>query len=70
MALLRLLRYTLFIKNKYTKPSQTKKGGKKILAAPKIVSFFTAGSREKDTIFCAARKIFDPTYFATALKVN
>ena len=32
-----------------------------------MVSFFTAGSREKDTIFGAARKIFGPSYFVTAL---
>jgi len=31
--------------------------------------FFTAGSREKDTIFGAARTIFGPSYFVTALVV-
>ena len=40
---------------------------KNYLAAPKIVSSFTAGSREKDTIFGAARNFFDPSYFVTAL---
>ena len=32
-----------------------------------MVSFFTAGSLEKDTIFGAARKFFDPSYFVMAL---
>ena len=32
-----------------------------------MVSFFTAGNWEKDTIFGAARKIFGPSYFVTAL---
>jgi hypothetical protein len=31
------------------------------------VSFFTAGSWEKNTIFGAARKIFGTSYFVTAL---
>ena len=34
-----------------------------------MVSFFTAGSWEKDTIFGAARKFFGPYYFVTALEV-
>ena len=34
------------------------------------MSFFTAGSWEKDTIFGAARKIFVPSYFVTALAVQ
>ena len=34
---------------------------------PKMVSFFTAGSWEKDTISGAARKFFGPSYFVTAL---
>ena len=33
-----------------------------------MVSFFTAGSWEKDTIFGAARKIFGPSYFVTVLQ--
>ena len=32
-----------------------------------MVSFFTAGSLEKDIIFGAAKKFFDPSYFVTAL---
>ena len=35
-----------------------------------MVSFLTAGSREKDTIFGAARKFFGPSYFVTALAYN
>ena len=38
------------------------------LPAPKMVSFFTASSWEKDTIFGAARKIFGRSYFVTALQ--
>ena len=34
-----------------------------------MVSFFTAGSLEKDTIFGAARNIFAPSYFVMALGV-
>ena len=33
-----------------------------------MVSFFTAGSWEKDTIFGAASKIFGASYFVTALE--
>ena len=40
------------------------------VAAAKMVSFFTAGRWEKDTIFGAARKNFDPSYFVTALAKN
>ena len=43
---------------------------KNFLAAPKMVSFLTAGSWEKDTIFGAARKIFSPSYFVTALTLK
>ena len=32
-----------------------------------MVSFFTAGSREKDTFFVEARNIFGPCYIVTAL---
>ena len=35
-----------------------------------MVSFFTAGSWEKDTIFGAARKIIGPSYFVMALVVS
>ena len=42
-------------------------GLKIFLAAPKNGVFFTAGSWEKDTIFGAARKFFEPSYFVTAL---
>ena len=34
-----------------------------------MVSFFTAGSWEKDTIFGAARNFFGPSYFVTALEL-
>ena len=34
-----------------------------------MASFFTAGSWEKDAIFGAARKNFDPSYFVTALTI-
>ena len=37
------------------------------LAAPKLVSFFTSGSCEKDTIFGAARIFFGPSYYVMAL---
>ena len=43
------------------KPSQNKKGRKFFLAAPKMVSFFTAA------IFGTARKFSGPYYFVTAL---
>ena len=35
-----------------------------------MVSFFTAGSWEKDTIFGAARKIVGPSYFVMALATS
>ena len=40
------------------------------LTAQKIVSFFTAGSWEKGTIFGAARKNFGPSYIVTSLGCN
>ena len=36
------------------------------LATPKMVSFWATRCK-KDTIFDAARKCFDPSYFVTAL---
>ena len=44
-------------------------GPKKFLSAPNMVSFFTAGSWGKDTIFGAARNFFGPSYFVTALEL-
>ena len=49
------------------KPSRNKKRPKFFLAVPKMVSFFTNGSWEKDTILVAARNVFSPSYFVAAL---
>ena len=49
------------------KPSQNKKKPKKILAAPKMMSFSQLPAVKKDTIFGAARKFFGPSYFMMAL---
>ena len=57
----------LIIINLYLKQSQNKKGRKFVSSAPKMVSFFTAGTWEKNTIFGAARKFFIPSYFVIAL---
>ena len=51
------------------KPLQNKKGRKKILAAPKMVSFSQLPAEKKDTIFGAARNCFGPSYFVMALHV-
>ena len=54
-------------KNSVTKPVSNKKGQKKFPGAPFSVSFFTAGSSERDTENGAPGKIFGPSYFETAL---
>ena len=38
-----------------------------ILAAPKMISFSQLPTVKKDIIFSAARKLFGPSYFMTAL---
>ena len=40
---------------------------KNFLAAPKMVSFFSAAGYKKGHHFCAARRFFGPSYFVTAL---
>ena len=54
----------------FVKAVTKQEGPKHFLAAPKMVSFFAAGSWEKDAILGAARKIFNPSYFVTALETN
>ena len=49
-----------------TKAVTNYEGLKHFLAAPKMVSFVSAASCKKDTIFGAARIFFGPSYFVTA----
>ena len=51
----------------FLKPCQNKKGRKFVSAAPKMVSFFTAGSWETDTIFGAAKKTISALLILTGL---
>ena len=55
------------LQNKELKPSQ-KKGPKKFPGAPFSVSFFTAGSWEKDTENGAPGIFFGTSYFERALE--
>ena len=46
------------------------KGPKIFVAAPKMVSFSQLPAVKKDIILGEARKIFDPSYFVTALEIS
>ena len=54
----------------FTKVVTKYEGPKKYPGAPVLVSFFTAGSWEKDTENGATGIFFGPSYFETALVYN